>query len=176
MLENAKVFSRRHRRRWRRRRSRRGRQSYDNTSTFSSKTAELKIDKRAFASCDSLWYNPVGIWCENDVGSTSMRRHHVASTLIRRHFCTKCPLGSPVLKLQQWYIHASLVNIHLIQNTTHFRENAHLLSCLLTLIRVKGTKTRWPLGIIQKVSLYKFGGNQLTAHEIISVLVKISHI
>ena len=36
---------------------------------------------------------PTGIWCENVVGSTSMRRHHVASTLIRRHFCTKCPLG-----------------------------------------------------------------------------------
>ena len=27
---------------------------------------------------------PVGIWCENDVGSMSMRHHHVASTLIRR--------------------------------------------------------------------------------------------
>ena len=36
---------------------------------------------------------PADIWCENDVGSTSMRRHHVASTLIRRHFGTKCPLG-----------------------------------------------------------------------------------
>ena len=36
---------------------------------------------------------PAGIWCQNDVGSTSMRRHHVASTLIRRHFGTKCPLG-----------------------------------------------------------------------------------
>ena len=36
---------------------------------------------------------PAGIWCENDVGSTSMRRHHVASMLIRRHFGTKCPLG-----------------------------------------------------------------------------------
>ena len=30
--------------------------------------------------------NPVGIWCQSDVVSTSMRRHHVASTLIRRHF------------------------------------------------------------------------------------------
>ena len=38
-------------------------------------------------------HSPAGIWCENDVGSTSMRRHHVASTLIRRHFCPKCPLG-----------------------------------------------------------------------------------
>ena len=38
-------------------------------------------------------HTPAGIWCENDVGSTSMRRHHVASTLIRRHFGTKCPLG-----------------------------------------------------------------------------------
>ena len=37
--------------------------------------------------------NPVGIWCQNDVVSTSMRRDHVASTLIRRHFPTKCPLG-----------------------------------------------------------------------------------
>ena len=36
---------------------------------------------------------PAGIWCENDVGSTSMRRDDVASTLIRRHFGTKCPLG-----------------------------------------------------------------------------------
>ena len=43
-----------------------------------------------------------GIWCENDVVLTSMRRdyiastlirHYVASTLIRRHFRTKCPLG-----------------------------------------------------------------------------------
>ena len=38
-------------------------------------------------------YIPVGIWCQNDVVSTSMRRDHVASTLIRRHFNTKCPLG-----------------------------------------------------------------------------------
>ena len=34
-----------------------------------------------------------GIWCENDVVLTSMRRDDVASTLIRRHFLTKCPLG-----------------------------------------------------------------------------------
>ena len=35
----------------------------------------------------------MGIWCQNDVVSTSMRRHHVASTLIRRHFHVMCPLG-----------------------------------------------------------------------------------
>ena len=28
---------------------------------------------------------PAGIWCQNDVVSTSMRRDHVASTLTRRH-------------------------------------------------------------------------------------------
>ena len=33
--------------------------------------------------------NPLGICCQNDVVSTSMRRHHVTSTLIRRHF-TSC--------------------------------------------------------------------------------------
>ena len=34
---------------------------------------------------------PAGIWCQNDVDvvSTSMRRHHVASTLIRCHV-TSC--------------------------------------------------------------------------------------
>ena len=32
---------------------------------------------------------PAGIWCKKDVVMTSMRRHHVASALIRRHF-TSC--------------------------------------------------------------------------------------
>ena len=36
---------------------------------------------------------PVGMWCQNDVVSTSMRRHHVVSTLIRPHFYVMCPLG-----------------------------------------------------------------------------------
>ena len=36
---------------------------------------------------------PAGIWCQNDVVSTSMRRHHAASTLIRHHFYVMCPLG-----------------------------------------------------------------------------------
>ena len=36
----------------------------------------------------------VGIWCENDVVSMSMRRYHVTSTLIRHHFYVMCPLGS----------------------------------------------------------------------------------
>ena len=34
---------------------------------------------------------PVGMWCQNDVVSTSMR-HHVASTLTRRHFYVTSPL------------------------------------------------------------------------------------
>ena len=49
--------------------------------------------------------NPAGIWCENDVVLTSMRRDYVASTLIRRHFGTKCPLGtlpSSFLPLLKW--------------------------------------------------------------------------
>ena len=36
---------------------------------------------------------PAGIWCQNDVVSTSMRRQHVASTFVRRHFYVMCPLG-----------------------------------------------------------------------------------
>ena len=34
------------------------------------------------------------IWCKNDVVLTLMRRDDVASTLIRHHFRTKCPLGA----------------------------------------------------------------------------------
>ena len=36
---------------------------------------------------------PAGTQHQNDVISTSMRRDHVASTLIRRHFNVVCPLG-----------------------------------------------------------------------------------
>ena len=43
---------------------------------------------------DSKGSYPAGIWCKNDVVLTSMRRDDVASTLIRRHFRTKCPLGT----------------------------------------------------------------------------------
>ena len=45
------------------------------------------------AICPYLPKSPADIWCENDVVLTSMRRDHVASTLIQRHFGTKCPLG-----------------------------------------------------------------------------------
>ena len=37
--------------------------------------------------------NPAGTQHQNDVVSTSMRRDHVASTLIRRHFNVVCLLG-----------------------------------------------------------------------------------
>ena len=37
---------------------------------------------------------PAGIWCQNDVVSTSMRRYHVASTLPLRHFHVMCALGN----------------------------------------------------------------------------------
>ena len=36
---------------------------------------------------------PADIWCQNDVVSMSMRRDHVASTLIRCHFYDMCTLG-----------------------------------------------------------------------------------
>ena len=38
--------------------------------------------------------DPAGTQHQNDVVSTSMRRDHVASTLIRRHFNVVCPLGT----------------------------------------------------------------------------------
>ena len=40
---------------------------------------------------------------QNDV-STSMRRDHVASTLIRRHFNVVCPLGRALIVRSKWYL------------------------------------------------------------------------
>ena len=37
---------------------------------------------------------PESIWCQNDVVSTSMRCHIVASTLIQHFVYTMCPLGA----------------------------------------------------------------------------------
>ena len=51
---------------------------------------------------------PAGIWCKNDVVLTLMRRDDVASTLIRRHFRTKCPLGTHIGSVVEMY---SLTNI-----------------------------------------------------------------
>ena len=49
-------------------------------------------DRKLYVASILVRKNPVGIWCQNAIVSTSMRRHHVASTFIRRHF-TSCPLG-----------------------------------------------------------------------------------
>ena len=54
----------------------------------------LKIELRCnWFKSYCVFYTLVGIWCQNDVVSTSMRHNHVASTLIRRHFYVMCPLG-----------------------------------------------------------------------------------
>ena len=52
------------------------------------------------AATDS--YNPVGIRCQKDVVSTWMRRHHVASILIRCHFYVMCPLGKVIPLKKKW--------------------------------------------------------------------------
>ena len=56
-------------------------------------------------------YFLVGIWCQNDVALTSMRRHHDASTLIRHHF-SHVPAGlkhnGPFVRLTQYLFAASL--------------------------------------------------------------------
>ena len=47
----------------------------------------------------------MGIWCQNDVVLTSMRRDDVALTFIRRHFSTKCPPG------RDWFPEAKIFSI-----------------------------------------------------------------
>ena len=63
---------------------------------------------------------PADIWCQNDAVSTSMRRDHVASTLIRRHFHTRCPLGSYWLYCSTVFI---ILNVSLILLTNNLRHN-----------------------------------------------------
>ena len=63
------------------------------TKALISKSAG-KVMAVIFYDIHGIMLIPAGIWCQNDVVLTSMRRDDVASTLIRRHFHTKCPLGS----------------------------------------------------------------------------------
>ena len=49
---------------------------------------ELQTDHGRTESVIIMHIFPVGIWWQNDVASTSMRRNHFASTLIRRHFAS----------------------------------------------------------------------------------------
>ena len=64
--------------------------------TATEKRTDAEIDSNTKVTKEAVMF-PAGIWCQNDVVTTSMRRHHVASTLIRRHFGTKCPLGYVML-------------------------------------------------------------------------------
>ena len=45
----------------------------------------------------TFWGKPAGTQHQNDVVSTSMRRDHVASSLIRRQFNVVCQLGSMII-------------------------------------------------------------------------------
>ena len=55
--------------------------------------SSLSFRVAGFVFSHGVYVCPMGIWCQNDVVLTSMRRHHVASTSIRRQSGTKCPLG-----------------------------------------------------------------------------------
>ena len=66
--------------------------------------------------------NPVGKWCQNDIVSTSMRRHDVASTLIGRHFYVMFPLGKrSERKLEAHLVH--LLHLHFDDVRGDVKEN-----------------------------------------------------
>ena len=54
----------------------------------------------------------MGSLCQNDIVPMSMRRNHVASTFIRRHFYVMCPLGKhagvPIQLSQKLSMHKCL--------------------------------------------------------------------
>ena len=77
--------------------------------------------------CNMSPPGPVGIWSLNDVVSTSMRRHRVTWTLIRRHFHVMCPLGLFMRNIGEldghkllsesppWYPRVIFVNIYIVR-------------------------------------------------------------
>ena len=54
-----------------------------------------------------------------------MRRHHVASTLIRRHFGTKCPLGGGIGESFQ---STQIVRLKAMQFHRNFISERHMLN------------------------------------------------
>ena len=66
---------------------------------------------------------PAGTWRKNDVVLTSMRHDYVASMSIRRHFGTKCPLGSHSPKYRWMYFNQHIKKIN--RNTKHKRFVLH---------------------------------------------------
>ena len=70
---------------------------------------------------------PVGIWCQNDVASTSMRRHHIAPTLIRRYFTSCFCWVSKISKITECrstlIIRHLLPVLFLITNHAQFSRN-----------------------------------------------------
>ena len=84
---------------------------------------------------------PAGIWCENDVVLTSMRRDYVASTFIRRHFDTKCPMGivasmvggSFVLNVNECSLkEKKLCHFYISQGGSNERKNFTYLKAILS--------------------------------------------
>ena len=63
---------------------------FNRIKTIREKISKPIVQPFRFAAGQSN--SPVSIWCQNDVVSTSMRRHHVALTLIRCHFYVMCLL------------------------------------------------------------------------------------
>ena len=87
---------------------------YFHIVSASSTTTSLNMSCFGRKCALNICPTPAGIWCQNDVVSTSMRRNHVASTLIRRHFRTKCPLGR---SLKQPAHPHSLISVYVVRST-----------------------------------------------------------
>ena len=108
-----------------------------------------------------IYCYPADIWCENDVVLMSMRRDHVASTLIQRHFGTKCPLGlcfhlersGPFSSKSRHY------KLKFLTETSNFPKEIITLKSLNSLFKVK------------YVLLYNWGDGYLQSTLVISTSV-----
>ena len=67
---------------------------------YLQREARAQVKRNAGPYWRNMRINPVGIWCQNGVVSTLMRRHDVASTLVWRHFTAFYGMSLSLIGLQ----------------------------------------------------------------------------
>ena len=104
-----------------------------------------------------LYLVPAGTQHQNDVVSTSMRRDHVASTLIRRHFNVVCPLGLLFIisLITQPDFFVVIVFCLFVSKFRHTGAGKHCRARSVTFVLLSHTETKCTRSLTKpKVSLY----------------------
>ena len=96
----------------------------------------------------------MGIWCQNDVVSTSMRRNHVASTLIRRHFksCARWEESACLICKIKWG------GLNVLQNVVVliYSQPELIISSTAIYIHNKNNKANWIKSWLKNIKRFQY--------------------